>query len=329
MIIVTGGAGFIGSAVVWRLNRKGVTDVLIADETGSALKDMNLSHLKYRDYIGKGALLANLESGVYGDSVEGIIHLGACSSTTETNRDFLIANNFEYTKTLALWAVGRGTRFVYASTAATYGDGSAGYADDEETTRKLRPLNFYGESKQLFDLWALDNGLFSQICGLKYFNVYGPNEYHKGDMRSVVHKAFEEIRDTGRMRLFRSYKSGVTHGEQSRDFLYVKDAADVTLFCYEHGDANGLFNVGTGRARSFRSLAAAVFCAMAKEERIEYIEMPEHLREKYQYFTEARIERLRRAGYSAPLTPLEGGVRDYVKNYCATDAPYLGKGGDL
>lgn len=315
-IIVTGAAGFIGRNVVAELNRRGHTDLLLVDRLGHAEKWRNLVGLAFEDYID----LADFRDRVRAEQLppaEALIHLGACSATTEMDADYLADNNYRYTRELCRWCMQHGTRFVYASSAATYGDGAQGYSDDDEVTPTLRPLNMYGYSKHMFDLWALREGLLQTIAGLKYFNVYGPYEDHKGDMRSVVHKAFGQIQDTGAVRLFKSYRPDVEHGEQQRDFIYVNDAVDATLWLVEHPDVGGLFNCGSGAARSWNDLAQAVFTAMDREPNIEYIDMPEPLRDKYQYFTQADMTKLRAAGYSTPPTSLEDGIRDYVQSYLA------------
>ena len=247
--------------------------------------------------------------------VEAVFHLGACSSTTETDASYLIKNNYQYSKSLAQWAIAAGIRFIYASSAATYGDGENGFADEEDKIETLKPLNPYGYSKQLFDLWAKRHGLLEKIVGLKYFNVFGPNEYHKADMRSFVLKAFEQINAAGRVRLFKSYRPEYPDGGQKRDFLYVKDAVDMTLFFYDNPQIGGLFNIGTGIARSWNDLANAVFAAMAKKPNIEYIEMPDSIRGQYQYFTQADISKLRSAGCGKKPTSLESAIKDYVQNY--------------
>jgi ADP-L-glycero-D-manno-heptose 6-epimerase len=322
MVIVTGGAGFIGSAVIWKLNNQGLDKIIVVDELGTDEKWKNLVGLKYFDFIPKNQFLDKINSSL-DFSVEAIIHMGANSSTTEKDADHLLSNNYEYTKCLAKYCIRNNIRFIYASSAATYGDGSKGFEDNEMEIENLRPLNMYGYSKQLFDLWALKKGLFKDIVGLKYFNVYGPNEYHKGDMRSVVHKAFEQINDTGKVRLFKSGKPEFKDGEQLRDFIYIKDAVDMTLFFLDRKDKNGLFNIGAGKARSWNGLVKAIFNALGKETRIDYIDMPKHLAEKYQYFTEAKLDKIKKAGYVNPLTTLENGVTDYVKNYLLKEK-YLG-----
>jgi len=247
--------------------------------------------------------------------ITAIIHMGANSSTTEKDADYLFSNNYLYTKEVAKYCLEKNLRFIYASSAATYGDGSLGFDDDDNKLETLRPLNMYGYSKQLFDLWAKRNNAFDKIVGLKYFNVYGPNEYHKGDMRSVVHKAFEQIRDTGKVRLFKSMNPKYKDGEQLRDFIYIRDAVDMTLFFLDKPDTNGLFNLGTGKARTWNDLISAIFKSLNKQPNIEYIDLPQHLQNKYQYFTEANTNKIKKAGYNLPITSLEDGVADYVKNY--------------
>ena len=315
MIIVTGGAGFIGSTLIAALNKRQITDILVVDELGTDQKWKNLLNLSFTDYVEKDDFLEMVIEDKLDSSIDAVFHLGACSDTTETNASYLIKNNYEYSKLLAQWATDADIRFIYASSAATYGDGSAGFSDDQEKIEILRPLNMYGYSKHLFDLWARRTGLLKNIVGLKYFNVFGPNEYHKGDMRSFVIKAFEQITSTGKVRLFKSYKSEYADGEQSRDFIYVKDAVDMTLFFYENPQINGLFNIGSGKARTWNDLVKAVFAAMERKPNIEYIEMPEPIRNQYQYYTCADITNLRKAGYSKKTTSLEEAITDYVQNY--------------
>ncbi len=320
-IIVTGGAGFIGSAVVWRLNELGYDDILIVDSLDETDKWKNLVPLKFADYIDAYDLIEDLDefkdAGV-------VLHLGACSSTTETDADYMIRNNYQYTQDLAGWSVKNDIRFIYASSAATYGDGSAGMEDGTESLDRLRPLNIYGYSKHLFDQWAARNGLFDKIVGLKYFNVFGPNENHKGDMRSLVNKAFDQIKETGRLKLFKSANPDYADGEFGRDFVYVKDAVDMTLhFMPGHAltdvratdTTGGLLNVGSGRTNTWNALANAIFNALDLPKNVEFIDMPEHLRDRYQYHTQADLTRIRAAGYTAETTPLDEAVADYVRNY--------------
>jgi ADP-L-glycero-D-manno-heptose 6-epimerase len=317
MIIVTGAAGFIGSALIKKLNDTGRTDILAVDRLADDSKWKNLRNLKFSDYIETGTL-ESLESLLTDDRLKkasAILHMGACSSTTETDMSFLVRNNFEYTKLLALHATRHNIRFIYASSAATYGDGGQGYSDDESRSDSLQPLNPYGYSKQLFDQWAWNNGLLKRIAGMKYFNVYGPNEYHKKDMRSMIMKAYEQAVSAGRVKLFKSYRPEYADGEQVRDFIYVKDAVAMTLFFMEKSGVNGLFNIGTGKAESWNTLARAVFKALDKPDNIEYIEMPENIRAQYQYHTQADISKIRKAGYTSPVTGLTDGVTDYVRHY--------------
>ncbi len=315
MIVVTGGAGFIGSALIAELNKRRVTDILVVDELGMDNKWKNLLNLSFADYVEKDDFLEMVVENKLSAPIEAVFHMGACTSTTETNSSYLIKNNYEYTKLLAQWAVEADIRFIYASSAATYGDGSMGFSDDEEKIHHLRPLNMYGYSKQLFDLWARRTGLLKKITGLKYFNVFGPNEYHKADMRSFVLKAFEQIVATGKVRLFRSHKPRYKDGEQLRDFIYVKDAVDMTLFFLDNPGIGGLFNIGTGKARTWNDLVTAVFAAMDKKPDIEYVDMPESIRNQYQYFTQADVTKLKHAGYDKNQTSLEDAITDYVQNY--------------
>lgn len=315
-LIVTGAAGFIGRNVVAELNRRGVDELILVDELGKEEKWRNLVGLRYEDVVSPEEFLGLIEDGAFAEAIA-CIHLGACSATTERDADFLLRNNYQYTRVLCNWALEQGIRFVYASSAATYGDGTQGYDDRDATTPTLKPLNMYGYSKHMFDLWASKHNLFERIVGLKYFNVYGPYEDHKGDMRSVVSKCYEQIRTTGKVQLFKSYRPEYRDGEQRRDFIYVQDAVDVTLhFALQDAEApGGLLNCGTGQARTWVDLVTPVFEAMGLEPKIEFIEMPAALRGKYQYFTEAKVDKLRAAGYTKPFTRVEDGVRRYVEGY--------------
>ncbi len=323
MIVVTGGAGFIGSALVWKLNQLGKTNIIIVDELGKDEKWKNLVGLKYEDFVNKLEFIEQILDDVVPYSVDAIIHMGANSSTTEKDADHLMDNNYHYTKELAKYCVEKNIRFIYASSAATYGDGHLGFGDDENLITGLRPLNMYGYSKQLFDLWAKRNHILDRIVGIKFFNVYGPNEYHKADMRSVVHKAYEQVRDAGKVRLFKSLNPKYKDGEQMRDFIYIKDAVDMTLYFLDKPDKNGLYNVGAGKARTWNDLVISLFNSLGKPVNIEYIDLPSHLAEKYQYFTEATLDKIKSAGYNKPATSLEDGISDYVKNYLLKDV-YLG-----
>jgi len=319
--VVTGGAGLIGSAVIWGINNQNSNSVWLIDqwEDGS-LKSRNLEHLGFQRNLGVSEFrdLIRQKNPELSD-IRTIIHLGACSSTTETDEDYLHDNNFLYTKELCEWSLGNDVRFVYASSAATYGDGTMGMDDKDEDLEKFEPLNLYGWSKHKFDLLAQEEGWLDRITGLKYFNVYGPNEEHKGDMRSVVSKAYEQIAETGRMTLFKSHRPEYLDGEQKRDFLYVKDAVRMTLWLAENEQAAGLFNLGNGTARTWLDLGNSIFSALGQEPNIEFVDMPEILRDKYQYFTEATIEKLRACGYRDNLFSLEEAVSDYVTGYLVPD----------
>jgi ADP-L-glycero-D-manno-heptose 6-epimerase len=313
-IVVTGAAGFIGRNVVEELNRRGYDDLILVDFLGTDDKWKNLRGLRYEDMLSPDDFLAVVESGKLGKT-ESIIHLGACSATTERDSDYLLRNNYHYTRTLCEWSLKNDARFVYASSAATYGEGAQGYSDADTATVGLRPLNMYGYSKHMFDLWALKHNLFDKIVGLKYFNVFGPYEDHKGDMRSVVSKSYKQIKETGKVQLFKSYKPEYADGEQMRDFIYVKDALAVTLHFALSRGKGGLFNCGTGKARTWKDLVTAVYSALNLPPKIEFIPMPEQLQGKYQYFTEASMTKLRSAGYTAEFYSLEAAVKDYITTY--------------
>jgi len=315
-ILVTGGAGLIGSALIHALNLRGQDDILVTDVLGRDAKWKNLSPLRFDDFLQADAFLDLLDENPDAlGSIRTIFHLGACSSTTETDVAYLMENNFGYTKRLAQWALARGIRFVYASSAATYGDGSLGMNDSLDRIEDFRPLNAYGYSKHLFDLHAKRNGWFNRIAGIKYFNVFGPNEGHKGEMRSVVSKAYDQILESGKVRLFRSHRADYKDGEQIRDFVYVKDAVAMTLHLADTPSANGLFNIGTGAPRNWIDLTKALFTALGRKPEIEFIDMPDHIRNQYQYHTCADISRLRATGWSAGTGTLEESVSDYVLNY--------------
>ncbi len=316
MIIVTGAAGFIGSCVVSHLNRNGENDIIAVDILRTNDKWKNLRHLSFIDYLDREQLLPFLENA---KNVRAIIHLGACSATTERDAHYLMENNYRYTLQLAQYALKNNVRFIYASSAATYGMGEQGYDDDESQIHLLRPMNMYGYSKQVFDLKARREGWLKKMVGLKFFNVYGPNEYFKGDMSSVVFKAFNQIKEKGYVRLFKSHRPDFKDGEQLRDFIYVKDVLEVIMFFLNHPEINGLYNVGTGKARTFKDLVSATFTAMNLEPKIEYFDMPPELRDRYQYFTEAKMDKLRKTGFSQDFHSLEEGIEDYVQNYLMKD----------
>jgi ADP-L-glycero-D-manno-heptose 6-epimerase len=316
-IIVTGGAGFIGSAIVWGLNQRGMHDILIVDRFDGTDKWKNLVGLRFRDCIQADSFRESVRQGNGLQNAMAMIHMGACASTTETDAAYLLDNNYHSTRELAEACVQRGVRFIYASSAATYGDGQYGYEDDEDRLESLRPLNIYGYSKHLFDLHAKRVGLFKTITGLKFSNVFGPNEYHKSDMASMVFKAFRQIQETERVRLYRSYRSDVKDGCQMRDFVYVKDVVAMVLFFLDHAQITGIFNVGSGQARTWNDVVAAVFRAVGKAPAIDYIEMPAELQRQYQYFSELPSDRIRATGYDGAVTRLEEAVQDFVCNYLA------------
>jgi len=319
-IVVTGGAGLIGSALLWQLNRDGYDDAIVVDRLGRSEKWKHLVPLRFAEYLEAEEFFPRIvtQPEAYGP-IAAVYHLGACSDTTERDATYLVANNYRLSQTIARWALERGARFVYASSAATYGSRESDLREDLDP-HALVPLNMYGYSKQLFDLWARREGLLERIVGCKYFNIFGPNEDHKGEMRSMVAKAYEQIAADGAIRLFKSYRDGIGDGEQTRDFLYVKDAVAATLHLGRTPAAYGLYNVGAGVARSWNDLARAIFAALEQPVRITYIEMPDELRGKYQYRTQATVDRLRGAGYSTPFTPLEDAVSDYVRNFLVPGA---------
>jgi ADP-L-glycero-D-manno-heptose 6-epimerase len=313
--VVTGAAGLIGSALVWELNRHGVKDAIVVDRLGRSEKWRHLVPLHFSEYLEAEEFYPRIAEnpGAFGPISE-VYHLGACSATTERDATYLIANNYRTTQDLALWALARDARFVYASSAATYGSRETDLREDLDP-HSLSPLNMYGYSKHLFDLWARNEGILDRMVGLKFFNVYGPNEDHKGDMRSVVAKAYEQITENGVVKLFESYRPGIRDGEQTRDFLYVKDAVAIALHLGRSPLAKGLYNVGGGVARTWNDLAAAIFTALERPKNIVYIPMPDALRGKYQYRTEATVDKLRASGYTAPFISLEEGVWDYICRY--------------
>ena len=333
MIIVTGGAGFIGSNLVAALNARGRKDVVVCDELGTANKWRNLLGRDVSDIITPDNLFSYLQGCASGGGqyeIEAVFHMGANSSTTETNVDLVLTQNFRFSLRLWWLCAEHRIRFVYASSAATYGDGSRGFVDglDPSELSLLRPLNPYGWSKHLFDQrvagLSVDPGSRPpQYAGLKFFNVYGPNEYHKEAMKSVVAQKYDAAKLGKPITLFKSYRPDCEDGEQQRDFIYVRDCADVMLWLLDNPDVNGLFNLGTGRARSFLDLADALSSATGKARNVEYVDMPSSIRDRYQYFTEAAMSRLRAAGFVKPFTSLEAGVADYVKNFLATNDPYL------
>lgn len=323
MYIITGGAGFIGSAMLWQLNQQGIDDVVLVDHLGTDDKWRNLVKLTYADYIHRERFRDLLQRDALPWKVKAIIHLGACSDTTEADGDFLMENNFQFSRDICRYALDKGARFIQASSAATYGDGSLGFSDDPDLLPKLRPLNLYAYSKHLLDLWLVRHGLDKEVASLKFFNVYGPNEYHKGEMRSVACKAYKQITKHGDLELFRSTSPDISDGEQKRDFVYVKDCTALMSWLLENRHVNGIHNVGSGRARSFNDLGRAVFSAMQRSCRITYVDMPRMLHGKYQNFTQADMNWLDKVGCPIKMTSLEDGVTDFVQNYLSQPDPYL------
>jgi ADP-L-glycero-D-manno-heptose 6-epimerase len=318
MLLVTGGAGFIGSNVLASLNEAGRADIAVNDILGSGRKWRNLAGRQLAEFVPPADLLHWLD----GRKLEAVVHLGAISSTTATDADLLMETNFRLSLRLFDWCTTTRTPFIYASSAATYGDGSAGFSDDWSSgaLKRLKPMNPYGWSKHMFDLAVVErvarkDKLPPQWAGLKFFNVFGPNEYHKGEMTSLVAKRFDEAKAGQQIRLFKSYRAGIGDGEQKRDFIYVDDAVAVVRWLLQTPAVSGIFNVGTGKARSFRDLMLAMFAALGREPTIEYIDMPDSIRDAYQYFTQAETENLRRAGFSADFMTLEDGVKRYVSGY--------------
>jgi len=327
MYVVTGGAGFIGSNIVWALERRGVDKIVVVDRLRAGVKWKNIAKRELYDVIHPDDLGEFLED--QGDQVKAVFHMGAISSTTETDADLIMDNNFRLTQDLWLWCAAHEVRFIYASSAATYGGGENGFVDDAaiNVLAKLRPLNPYGWSKHLFDrrvarMMDARAAKPPQWAGLKFFNVYGPNEYHKGSMQSVVSHVFPVASQGNAAPLFQSHHPDYEDGGQMRDFIYVDDCVNVMMWLLDNEQVSGLFNCGTGQARPFKDLAASVYAALGENEKIKYIPMPEHLRDKYQYFTQADMTKLRQAGYTAPFTALEDGIRAYVQDFLFTADPY-------
>lgn len=311
IIILTGGAGFIGSCFLQKLNSEGIDNVIVVDDLGSDAKWKNLLGKRFMDYIHKDDFPGLLESGKLGRPGT-VVHLGACSSTVLTDAVYYLKNNYEYSKRLAEWSFAHSAKFIYASSAATYGAGEQGYGDEEGDLTSLKPLNIYGYSKHLFDLWLLRNDRFKMATGFKFFNVFGPNEYHKADMMSLVCRNFKEAAAGRPVRLFRSYDPKYEDGGQKRDFIYVKDAVEVMFYFFVNREKSGIFNLGTGRARTWNDLARAVFAAAGRPVKIEYIDMPENIKPKYQYFTQADTAKLRTTGCVHAFSDLENSVKDYA-----------------
>ncbi len=311
-VIVTGGAGFIGSCLLWKLNQKGISDILVVDHLGDSLKWCNLVGKHFKDYIEKDDFLNKICEDKIDKNIDVIVHFGACTSTIFNDASYFIKNNYEYSKTLAKFALRHKIPFLYASSAATYGLGNEGFSDKDEVTLNLKPLNIYGYSKQLFDLWLLRNRLQNKVTGFKFFNVFGPNEYHKGEMMSVIAKSFDKIVKEKKIRLFKSYREDYADGEQKRDFIYVKDAVDIVYYFIEHPRKAGIFNVGTGCARTWNELARAIFSALDMPANIEYFDMPQSIKDKYQYYTQADLGKLEKAGINHKFSEFNEAVKDYV-----------------
>ncbi len=306
--IVTGGAGFIGSCLVKRLNESGMDDIVVVDHLGNnPEKWKNLNGLRFKDYIEKDEFFKRIENNRV-NGINNIVHLGACADTTEKNLTYLYYNNFLYSQILAEWAIKNKVCFAYASSAAVYGNGSG-------------PLNGYGLSKYLFDKWLLNNKMENSVIGFRFYNVYGPNEYHKGNMASMIFKGWKEIKETGMLHLFKSYRSEYRDGEQKRDFIYVTDVVDIMVYLLFEDRHKGIFDIGTGRARSFNELASVLFKTMGLPEKVVYKDMPEDIKKSYQYFTQSDVKKLRDSGYKRPFLNIEEGILQYIKHleekFCA------------
>lgn len=332
MILITGAAGFIGSALVWKLNEEGINDIIVSDKLRTEEKWLNLRKRDYADWVDRDELFDWLAVPENAEKITAVVHMGACSATTETDGDFLMKNNYEFSKELWDFCADRNIKYVYASSAATYGMGELGYDDDVsvEDLKKLMPLNKYGYSKKFFDDWAFKQKKApKQWNGIKFFNVYGPQEYHKGRMASMVFHAYNQYRANGIVKLFTSHKEGYEDGMQLRDFVYIKDVVNVLKFFLDNDTESGVYNLGTGQCRPFYDLvlnavrAAADNYEIEGKDVIEFTPMPEDLRGRYQYFTEAAMVKLKRAGYTEDFHTLEEGVKDYVQNYLVKEDSYL------
>jgi len=321
-IVLTGGAGFIGSCYLWKLNSMGIDDVVVVDAHRDGAASLNLKKKKFSGYLTRDELLKQVEINGLG-KVDVLVHLGACTDTTERDKKYLTANNYEFSRTLAGWCLKNGVAFHYASSASVYGDGKNGFSDDSSHLAGFKPLNYYAESKWQFDQWLINNKLDRQVVGFRYFNVFGPNEYHKGNMRSMVSKAYDQIRESGQVNLFATSRPGYADGSEERDFVYVKDAVEVMAYFLQNPQRKGIVNLGTGKARSFKDLMLAVFSALGTAPKIKYIPMPDNLKAQYQYHTEADLSVLRSLGYGQPFRSLEDSVRDYVQAHLRQSDPHL------
>jgi len=321
MIVVTGAAGFIGSCLVNKLNNRGFTDIVLVDDFSNDAKNLNLKNKVFRHKVERGEF-AQWLAGNHSD-ISFVFHLGARTDTTEFRKEIFDTLNLNYSKKIWEDCVAYKLPLIYASSAATYGDGALGYNDNHAVIPQLQPLNPYGESKNDFDKWVIEQGAQPPFwAGMKFFNVFGPNEYHKGRMASVVFHTFKKISESGQMQLFRSHRSDFADGQQSRDFVYVKDVVNVLYFLMQLQPTSGIYNLGTGIARSFNDLTKATFHAMGRKVHIDYIDTPEDIRDKYQYFTQANMEKLRSTGYNLPFYSLEEAVADYVQDYLMPNAWY-------
>ena len=321
MIIVTGAAGFIGSVLAQHLSRSGRQDLLLVDKFTKPAKWKNLIGMNFTDIMDRDTFIDQLEKGMI-KNIDLVLHMGACTDTTEFNMDYLMVQNYEYSKRLCTWCLNNNVRFIYASSAAVYGDGAKGFTDKDDLTFELSPLNPYGFSKLLFDKWVIKNGHHKNVVGLRFFNVFGPNEYHKSKMSSVIHRSFPMAKKEGVIKLFKSYIKETANGDQKRDFIYVKDIVKVVDFFMGKKDLSGIFNLGTGKARSFNDLASSILKALDRKVVIEYFDMPEEIKDKYQYFTEADDKKLLSAGYNGGFMELEDAVTDYVQNYLLKANPH-------
>lgn len=323
MILVTGAAGFIGSAVVWSLNQRGITDLILADSFGKTDKWKNLRGLKFTEFVDRGDLFDALENAEWAKDIKAVVHMGACADTTQADVDFLMTWNYEYSRILCEWSLANNARFIYASSAAVYGDGALGFSDKDELTPKLRPLNAYGFSKWLFDMWVLEHKLQDKVAGLRFFNVFGPNEYHKARMASVILHAYPQARDTNKVRLFESHRSDFKHGEQRRDFIHIAEVLTGIKFLLDKPTVNGIFNLGTGTPHTYNQLAENVFKALGKRTNIEYFPMPEDLRNRYQYETCADMTKFYAAGLPEFTDRFGEFVQSYVRDYMDKGGKYL------
>lgn len=321
MIVLTGGAGFIGSCFLKKLNDEGITDILVVDHLGNKAKWKNLSGKKFADYLHKDDFRKLLEEGKFNGKIHSVVHLGACSATTETDADYLMNNNFVYSRELGEFCDKNKIRFIYASSAATYGNGEFGYSD--KSIDGLRPLNCYGLTKHLFDQWVFAKKLDTKFTGIKFFNVFGPNEYHKGSMMSMVYKSYKQISESGKVKLFKSYNEEYQDGGQLRDFIYVKDTVEIMFKMLYNEDFTGIYNLGTGQNRSWNDLANAAFSAMNKMPNIEYIDMSAELTKQYQNYTKADTNKLMSKLGEFSFTSLEDSVADYINNYLSNENQYL------